>query len=101
MMFYNVEAAVFQRTLGRTCGCEAKSQAPGAPPPPKLFCFFVSDGGEKKNLLLQLNMRKTIITVSAEIKQSSGTRVSADLKSSADTVNKVYIRNHNLIVAIK
>lgn len=48
MMFYNVEAAVFQRTLGRTCGCEAKSRAPGAPPPPKLFCFFVSEG-EKKN----------------------------------------------------
>lgn len=49
MMFYNVEAAVFQRTLGRTCGCEAKSRAPGAPPPPEIVLFFCFRGGKKNS----------------------------------------------------
>lgn len=49
MMFYNVEAAVFQRTLGRTCGCEAKSRAPGAPPPRNCFVFLFQRGEKKKS----------------------------------------------------
>lgn len=75
MMFYNVEAAVFQRTLGRTRGCEAKSRAPGAPPPRNCFVFL---GGEKKSAFANEHEKNNNNSVDGD------QTVSADLKSSAD-----------------